>query len=351
MQIIRSWTINVKYGKILNRSRPKFADIPNKVRKPKGDGHYCGRYAFANVREGTYTRNRCGSRSCKYKQCREKYAWKRIKEITELVEDNDLNRFLTLTLNPANFPTVKDAWGQIPKIWDKMAKRMRRAFPGIKYVMILEKHKRNDRPHIHGFVNRYIPVQWLWKNWSEVGGGEGGYIENVSSSVTAYVTKQLHVAKYVGKDNLNVGNWVRPRQRVIWKSRGLVKRDHPNTHTFKFVSGYRLFDEQGKKTLTDFEIDRIIDRVALCIPERSLSDEILERGMKNEAQQSWEYVETTFSQIFTPSSENRQQNVASNGGELERPKTGESSPCPKVEDQCDNQEVKRQINQLTFDWS
>lgn len=190
------------------------------MEKPKSR-EKCGRHAFVNLTTGKIVPYHCKGRSCTNTRCRELYAKKRVGMIKDLVEENKLDRFFTLTLDEKRWYNSREAWEEISHVWSKFRKRLNREYKGIKFVAILEKHKKNDRPHIHGFWNQYVSQGWISKNWDECGGGRVVDIRRVEDDVSSYVGKQLDVAKYVGKDNVNVGSYVKKRKRIFWRSTGL----------------------------------------------------------------------------------------------------------------------------------
>ncbi len=300
----------------------------------------CGRFAMQDWEQGTFWRNQCNGRSCHHKECRQAYARKRVKEITDLVNLNGLNRFITLTLDHKKWSSAQEAWEGIAGVWSMFRKRLRRAFKGIKFVCILEKHKESDYPHVHGFLNQFVPSRWISKNWEECGGGIMTDIELVRGDVTAYVTKQLEVAKYVGKDNVNIGDWVAPRKRVIWKSRGLITPPPKPKRPVRFVRRYMLFGVDGKLTLTQGEVD--------CILNENIMALIGETWYGTEKRHTWTNLERTLTELSIGGFAQRGSYVASNGRRQEGDEKSKGTAPAKAEDKRRNQKVDRQV---TFeDW-
>jgi hypothetical protein len=100
-----------------------------------------------------------------------------------------------------------------------MRKRLRRRFKEFRFVAVLEKHKQNDRPHIHGFTNVWLSQSEWSVMWNECGGGKIVWVEKVrSEEVSEYVGKEISVARYVGKENLAVN---RKKIRKLWRSKGM----------------------------------------------------------------------------------------------------------------------------------
>lgn len=295
----------------------------------------CGKYAMVNIKTGSIWPALCGCRSCERKECRELYASRRIAQVQGVVVTNALNRFITLTVDPKNFTSDKDAWEKIPHVWLKLRKRLCRAFPGIKFIMLLEKHKKNNRPHIHGFLNRYIPVEWLWKNWEECGGGHNGYMELIKGNfeeVSRYVGKELSVYKYVGKDCINIGNYVKRKQRIMWKSVGLKGGDNQPNLDVVLIKDVKIYDGNGNFVLPDAEVQLIIDSVSK--PDQG-------KEAWHEKRFTWENVE----RACTGGNEESSKELASCGRQQEGKSKGEQAESTESEDKRRDQEAFGQVKE------
>lgn len=136
--------------------------------------------------------------------------------ISALIDEYKLIRFFTLTLDPALIEG--DPWEYISHPWSKMRKRLRRQSTAFRFVAILERHKERDVPHIHGFTDLWLSQRKWSKHWEASGGGSVVWVEKVKDKdASAYVSKELNVAKYVGKDNLQVSQG-RKGMRTFWRS-------------------------------------------------------------------------------------------------------------------------------------
>ncbi len=171
--------------------------------------------------------------------------------ITALIKEYGLTKFFTLTLDPDMIPSTQDPWNYIHYPWSKLRKRLRRLYPGFQFVAILEKHKTNNRPHIHGFTNVWIS-QLDWSiMWNECEGGQIVWIEKVKDGdVSSYVSKELEVAKYVGKDNLVAAYRQRNGHRTLWRSEKLKAKYELTTTPGWSIIKQDVYTEQGQ--LTDF---------------------------------------------------------------------------------------------------
>ncbi len=183
---------------------------------------YCGRYAWLNTDTGETSVFFCGLASCGRVYCQRLYYLKRVRLISDLIREYDLSRFLTLTMG--HKLARCDAWGTMPHVWNKARTMMVRKHPGLQYCTILEAHK-DGYPHLHGFVSHYIR-QREWSNtFAACGGGSYAWIERVEvvdGDVGRYVTKQLNIARYVGKEQvITARQMVKPRARTFWRSQGM----------------------------------------------------------------------------------------------------------------------------------
>lgn len=124
-----------------------------------------------------------------------------------------------------------DPWVYIHHPWSKMRKRINRVFPGWRYVAVLERHKERDVPHLHGFTDIWMDQREWSRHWHESCGGKVVWIERVRDTVSVgdYVSKQLEVAKYVGKDQIRPMYEVeedgeRKKVRTLWRSKDTKAR-------------------------------------------------------------------------------------------------------------------------------
>lgn len=208
----------------------------------------CGRWAWQS-QEGKVSRFFCGSRRCERTECRKIFAWRRVRLLTELVEEYELRYFYTLTLNPNNFKDDRDAWNRISGVWANFLRIIKRKYPSFQFCSVLEKHRKNGRPHIHGFCNLFIHWEEWHHHWSACGGGEGVWLEKVqqSQSLTQYVAKSIDVCKYVAKEALTE---VAPQiRRTFWRSAKMKSnRELTKIVTCAIVKG-DVFDSTGKQLM------------------------------------------------------------------------------------------------------
>ncbi len=189
-------------------------DIPNKP--------YCGSYAWLNKETDQTSVFFCGLASCGRAYCQKLYYLKRVCLISDLILEHGLTRFFTLTMDRKM--ARREAWEKVPYVWDKARKRIIRRHPNLRYCAILEAHK-DGYPHIHGFMSEFVD-QRVWSSaFAGSGGGSYVWIEEVkvkTGDVARYVSKQLNVARYVGKVQvITARQMIKPRARTFWRSKGM----------------------------------------------------------------------------------------------------------------------------------
>lgn len=314
---------------------------------------YCGKYTMYSCQSGKFWRARCGQRSCGRFACRESYATKRQNKIQALCEDNGLNRFFTLTLDPREFRDDMEAWERISHIWSKFRKRLARAYPKAKWVCVLEKHREgeggerddcdeqeeaNNRPHIHGYSSCWIDTVWMDGAWRACGGGTHTHIKYVWGTPEDYVCKDVAVSRYSTKDMLEIGEFIKPYQKIFWKSRGLVERDKKVSEGYGFVAR-QIVGLSGKVVLAMPEICDIING---NIREKH-------KGVRYyEERQVWIHMETTLGKVSPGRIEKGESVLAPNGGRPGEDEKSEGTKGPKDQAECRDQKAHRQI---TFeDW-
>jgi len=255
----------------------------------------CGKWAWRNKNTGSVKAWYCGSARCRRKRCKTAYHAKRLDQVIYGCESRKLNRFLTLTVKPSSIPKGTCPWKHISTTWNKFRTIISRKYPEFEYLGILEQHK-DGRPHIHAFINMYLPIDEVIQHWTNCGGGRSLKIELVKSSRQAqeYVTKSLDVYKYVGKQQLtDAANSVPKRSRTLWRSK-LVK-DRPKPESKKEVELMKevMYNEDGELTEEA--------RKLLLYLDRRTQDEEQQREVMEGALQaiSTEGTEASVSQLET----------------------------------------------------
>ncbi len=140
-----------------------------------------------------YIRVDCKCWDCAY--CGPRKARKYKRAIRELAEAQNLNRVVTLTLDPRSMDR-HDPVAYINKAFPKFRTCLKRKFQvSITYIRVLE-FQQNGNPHFHVLVDRFIPAAWVKKTWQAVGGGRivdirFVDIHRISRYLSKYLTKEL----------------------------------------------------------------------------------------------------------------------------------------------------------------
>jgi hypothetical protein len=197
---------------------------------------YCGCFTLVGQSltgdETQYQRLNCKTWTCKY--CGRKKAKRYKHAIRSVAEELKLQRFLTLTLDPARIKG--DSVVYLRETFNKLRTYLRRKFDcAPKYLAVLEFHK-NGQPHLHVLIDRFIEQAWLSAAWSAVGGGrmvDIGFVDlhRVSRYLAKYLTADLFLSAPKGV-------------RRVTCSRGIVlleKRSKTHTWTLLKASIFYLY--------------------------------------------------------------------------------------------------------------
>ena len=166
--------------------------------------------------------------------------------ISALVDEYDLNKFFTLTLDRGKVKE-DEAWTEIHHVWSKFRKRMNRR-EKFRFVAVLESHKNTKYPHVHGFTSMWMAQEEWSSIWEDCGGGKIVWVSKVDESkdTSEYVTKELNVAKYVGKEQLSEGYKKRNGRRTLWRSSGLRAKHELTKEEDWVMIKERVFEENGE---------------------------------------------------------------------------------------------------------
>lgn len=211
----------------------------------------CGEWALLHEPTGKLIRWFCGSAKCERPECRVKFWSARVRLIQALVDEYDLGKFFTLTLDREMIPHGEDPWEYIHHPWSKFRKRMSRCFDDFKFVAILEGHRNQNYPHIHGFTNIWLSQKAWSAMWSACRGGRVVWIERVETeALSTYVSKALKVVRYVGKEQLLEGYKQRRCHRTLWRSEKLKAKFELQKAEGWCILKESMFDAVG--CLTDY---------------------------------------------------------------------------------------------------
>jgi len=189
---------------------------------PRG---HCGQWTWQNSETKEVAQAFCGAMSCPNPRCKKAFWQKRVDLISDLINEYDLKKFFTLTLDRAIIPKEVSPWEYIHIPWCSFRRVIKRKYPTFKFVAVLEGHKDKHFPHIHGFTNVWMShVEWS-RHWEGCKGGKVVWVERVvDEKASAYVGKALDAAHYVGKQQLIEAYKYRGNRRIFWRSTGMKSR-------------------------------------------------------------------------------------------------------------------------------
>jgi len=190
--------------------------------QPELPKEYCGKWTWKNLETGETAQAHCGCISCPRKRCKESFWCRRVGLISELIQEYELKKFFTLTLDRAILTEDVKPWDYIHKPWCSFRRVIKRKFEAFKFVAVLESHKDERWPHIHGFTNIWMDQADWSKHWSACGGGGVVWVERVKDEkASEYVGKQIKAAQYVGKQQFIDAYKHRGNRRIFWRSTAL----------------------------------------------------------------------------------------------------------------------------------
>lgn len=202
----------------------------------------CGHWGVLGP-TGPLKRFFCGGGSCTRPECQKLFWSHRVALLTALIGEHGLTRFFTLTLDRE--AVRGDPWDYIHSPWSKLRKRLNRRY-AFNFVAVLEAHKDKAYPHIHGFTNVWLAQRDWSAHWAGCGGGPIVWVEKVKDkALSTYVSKQIEVARYVGKDNLRKAYEQRGRHRTLWRSKGLKAKFELTTEPGWSIVKEHVFKEDG----------------------------------------------------------------------------------------------------------
>src|SRR5579872_4502965 len=220
-----------------------------------GRGKHCGKFTVRgqkpNSSETRFHRVNCKCWACSY--CGPRKAKRYKHAIRATAEAHGLQRFLTLTLDPAkiNGDPVK----YLNRIFGMLRVYLKRQFGAApQYIRILE-FQQNGNPHFHILIDRYIARDWIRASWEAVGGGrmvDIRYVDvhRVSHYLSKYLTKELLLSAPL-------------RSRRVTTSRGIrlfEKVAQETTWTLIRVPISRFFETYASEiTAASFDADEILE--------------------------------------------------------------------------------------------
>jgi hypothetical protein len=168
-----------------------------KHNRNKGCGVKCvaGPMRVNGKRGFGYTRLKCKAWDCP--ECGPRKAYQLRRAIQRWAVENNLTRFLTLTLDPKGLDGVEDKVRYIRGVWSKFRVYVKRELgKSLSFIEVLELQQ-SGVPHLHVLLNKYIPQKWISSRWAALGGGRIVFIkrivelDRVASYLTKYLTKEV----------------------------------------------------------------------------------------------------------------------------------------------------------------
>lgn len=123
--------------------------------------------------------------------------------LRDVIKLNNLNCFLTLTLDPKKIPTdyIDDTHKYITKIFNHFITILKRHKVNksnleLKYVWVIEFQK-NGNAHMHILFNKFLPIKVIRSLWLHVGGGvqmkaeQADSLIGISNYISDYIVKGI----------------------------------------------------------------------------------------------------------------------------------------------------------------
>ena len=169
---------------------------PSAPAVPRVMGKYCGYWTLTGPAEERiqHLRFRCKSYNCP--RCGPRKARRVRGRIMQHSQTHNLQRMLTLTLDPKKTPpgaTQKELVQFLRELWRKMRVYLKRKLGrSPKFIAVLEFQK-NGNPHLHVLLDSYLPKEWLLHSWQSLGGGFTDIrfvdVKFVAAYLAKYMTK------------------------------------------------------------------------------------------------------------------------------------------------------------------
>jgi len=167
----------------------------------------CGQWIMFNQETGKFGPYFCGSARCPHQECKDKFWSKRVQRLHAFGKhfhrppDHTMKSF---TLTYPDTLSDQEAWDQWHPPWKNFKYVMKRKHGSFSYIAVLEKHKENNRPHIHGLTNLKYVEQAEWsERWEAASGAPVVWINEVKeANLAKYFSKEFGIARYFGKENM-----------------------------------------------------------------------------------------------------------------------------------------------------
>lgn len=160
----------------------------------------CGLWSYLNTFDGTIARMNCKSWRCE--DCRKKRANVVRDKFIELGRNYELNRFLTLTIDPKKVGKEDSSskalrMRYLKVCWHKFCMNMKKNFGAFEFLWVVEWHKeKNPFPHLHVMVSAFLPKKRIQRAWKSAGGGflkiaRAKGVNNLAEYCCKYMSKDV----------------------------------------------------------------------------------------------------------------------------------------------------------------
>lgn len=156
-----------------------------------------GHFVEKGYEETRYIRLGCKKWTC------QKCGPKKVKRVRHAIKiravEFQLNRLLTLTLDPRNC-SPEESIPYVRNCWNKFRTYLKRRYRGtVSYITVVELQK-SGYAHLHILLDRFMEQSWIKEAWQAVGGGKIVDIRQIDlHRVAPYLSKYLTKDLLCGK--------------------------------------------------------------------------------------------------------------------------------------------------------
>jgi len=210
---------------------------------------YCGKWTWRNWETDETRQAFCGCMSCPRARCKAMFWRRRVELLSDLIAEFDLKKFFTLTLDRRILSKEVTPWEYIHRPWCSLRRVLKRKHDTFRFAAVLEGHKDDHYPHVHGFTNLWMKQADWSRHWAACGGGSIVWVERVrDEKASEYVGKSIAAARYVGKDQLIEAYKHRGNRRIFWRSTGMKTRAEIDGKPSPWNLEYRKWVDNGHRT-------------------------------------------------------------------------------------------------------
>ncbi len=201
----------------------EFTDSHDKRGRKKGCGTWTIRGTAFDAQQQKFIRLNCKCWECRY--CGPRRAKRCKHAIAAWAEKLQLNRFVTLTLDPKKL-NGEDSTKYLNRTFAKFRSVLHRRYgKALSYIRVLE-YQQNGNAHFHLLLNQFIDIKWLRAEWQAVGGGWNVWIKMITirrivGYVSKYLSKDLLMSAPKGSRRVttsrNIRLFEKPKKDAVWK--------------------------------------------------------------------------------------------------------------------------------------